>query len=313
MICDERLDEHRACFVHLSDLHLSSLETVPWHRLLGKRFLGYLSWRRKRRFEHSPHVIEALTQQLRDIYPDQYVITGDLTHIGLPQEFIQAASWLRQLGNPQQIAVVPGNHDGYARESWANSYGCWFDYLASDQCSASDGISYPTLRIRDQVAFIGLSSAVPTPPLMATGALGNEQLDRLGPLLRETGRQGLFRVVYLHHPPFKKGEKWRKRLIDANELEAVLAVGGAELVLHGHAHRNVDREIEAAGRRIPVLGVASASAAGLHGESASFGVYELEAVDNMGWRLERKLWRWTADRGCFSEAGCQHWDIGSPI
>jgi len=297
------------CFVHLSDLHLTSLDAVPWHRLPGKRFLGYLSWRRKRRFEHAAHVIQGLMERLHELDPAQYLVTGDLTHIGLSEEFLQAAGWLEELGGPDQVALVPGNHDGYAPESWADTYGCWSDYLAGDRPSPASGVAYPSLRVRGQVAFIGLSSAMPTPPLMATGALGSAQLERLGPLLEETGRQGLFRVLYLHHPPLHRGEKWRKRLVDAPELEAVVAEAGAELILHGHSHRNIDREIRAGGRPVPVVGVASSSAVGYHGECASFGAYRVEGSADSGWCLKRTLWSWDETGGDFSVAGHRDWVI----
>ena len=40
-------------FAQISDPHLSTLEDVNPRELFNKRALGYLSWRRKRRFEHS--------------------------------------------------------------------------------------------------------------------------------------------------------------------------------------------------------------------------------------------------------------------
>jgi 3',5'-cyclic AMP phosphodiesterase CpdA len=295
--------------VHLSDLHLTSLESVSWRCLPGKRFLGYLSWCRKRRFEHAAHVIEGLMERLRELDPAQYLVTGDLTHIGLPDEFLQAAGWLESLGGPDRVALVPGNHDGYAPESWVDTYGCWSDYLAGDRPHSSDETCYPSLRVRGQVAFIGLSSAVPTPPLMATGTLGHSQLKQLGHLLTETGRRGLFRVLYLHHPPLHRGEKWRKRLVDAPELETLIARAGVELILHGHSHRNIDREIRAAGRSVPVVGVASASAAGYHGECASFGAYQVEDSVDSGWCLKRTLWQWDELSGDFAVAGHRDWLI----
>ncbi|RLA48224.1 MAG: metallophosphoesterase, partial [Gammaproteobacteria bacterium] len=43
-------------FAQISDPHLSSLEGVHARDLLNKRVFGYLSWRRKRRFEHRAEV-----------------------------------------------------------------------------------------------------------------------------------------------------------------------------------------------------------------------------------------------------------------
>ena len=92
------------------------------------------------------------------------------------------------------------------------------------------------MRRRGAVALIGLSTAVPTRPFMATGTLGLEQLHRLGDVLDELG-DGVFRVVMLHHPPVSAPAKKAERLMDAEAFRATLQKHGAELVLHGHDHR----------------------------------------------------------------------------
>ena len=45
------------------------------------------------------------------------LVTGDLVHIGLEQEMSEAAQWLRSLGPPEKVILVPGNHDNYAADS----------------------------------------------------------------------------------------------------------------------------------------------------------------------------------------------------
>ncbi len=51
------------------------------------------------------------------------------------------------------------------------------------------------------MALIGLCSAVPTPPFVASGRLGREQLDAFEGELRALSNEGLARVVLIHHPP----------------------------------------------------------------------------------------------------------------
>jgi 3',5'-cyclic AMP phosphodiesterase CpdA len=111
------------------------------------------------------------------------------------------------------------------------------------------------------VALIGLSTAVPTRPLIAQGTLGAGQLDRLDAILAELARESLCRVVLIHHPPHLGGASRRKGLTDAAGFRAVLARTGAELVLHGHNHRNEIGAIAGPSGNVPVLGVISASAA----------------------------------------------------
>jgi 3',5'-cyclic AMP phosphodiesterase CpdA len=75
---------------HLSDFHLSSLKKVKVRDLLNKRIFGYLKWRLSRGSEHSPEVLQALVRDLQITEPDHTVVTGDLTHLGLPVEFREA-------------------------------------------------------------------------------------------------------------------------------------------------------------------------------------------------------------------------------
>jgi len=60
-------------------------------------------------------------------------------------------------------------------------------------------------------------------------------------------------------PPVPGSITWRKRLVDGQGFCHVIRRHGAELVLHGHAHIPLFREIDAHGKRIPVIGVPSAS------------------------------------------------------
>lgn len=249
--------ERAFVLAHLSDPHLSTLTGVPLAALLNKRLLGYLSWRHRRRRNHCPRVLEALLCDLAEAAPDHVAVTGDLTHLGMPEEFRQAALWLERLGPPERVTVVPGNHDTYVATPWRETFSAWAPYLAGDEGAAAG--TYPSLRVRGPAALIGLSSARPSAPLLAVGSLGSAQLARFEEVLEETGRRGLLRIVLLHHPPVPGSINWRKRLTDANLLVAVLARRGAELILHGHGHVSVARELVAGERNIPVLGVPSAS------------------------------------------------------
>jgi len=251
-------------------------------QLLNKRLLAYLSWRQKRRLQHRREVLDAMQHDLRASPMAQLLVTGDLTQAGLPQEFAQARDWLQQLGEPRQIAVVPGNHDACVETQWQDTYALWDEYLMSDEPVTP---RFPSLRIRGSIAFIGLSSACPTPPFMASGTLGTDQLERLPQLLAATHRNGLFRVIYLHHSPLAKTEKWRKRLTDAAALQGLIEDHGAELVLHGHGHRAHHRELETRHGSVPVLAVPSASAVGLHGaEVAHYNRFAVARTAN-GWSV----------------------------
>jgi 3',5'-cyclic AMP phosphodiesterase CpdA len=126
------------------------------------------------------------------------------------------------------------------------------------------------VRVRDGVALFNLCSAVPTAPHLATGRLGQAQLDRLDALLGDLAYRDAFRVLLIHHPPIAGAVSKRKSLEDQDALRAILARHGADLILHGHAH---DAMVATApgpnGAMIPVLGVPSASAMGERGHPAA--------------------------------------------
>jgi 3',5'-cyclic AMP phosphodiesterase CpdA len=191
------------------------------------------------------------------VSPDHVAVTGDLTHLGLPDEFRQAARWLQQLGAPDRITVIPGNHDAYVPEPWEETFREWAAYLAGDEPAAAG--TYPMLRVRGPTALIGLSSARPSAPFLAVGSLGPGQLARFEKILEETERRGLLRIVLLHHPPVPGSIARRKRLTDARLFAEVLGRQGAEVILHGHAHISMAHRLVAGTKIIPVLGVPSAS------------------------------------------------------
>jgi 3',5'-cyclic AMP phosphodiesterase CpdA len=289
-------------FAQISDPHLSDLSAVRWRQLASKRALGYLSWRRRRRHEHRPEMLAALRADLHAIAPAHTVVTGDLTHIALPEEFREAGDWLRQLGAADTVTVVPGNHDRYVHTPWAESLGLWSSFMSSDGISAEHGAEqlFPLLRVRGPLAFIGLDSAVPSPPFMATGRLGARQLERLADILQRLRGSGLLRVLMLHHPPVPGEEKWRKRLVDAPALCALLARHPVDMVLHGHRHRALQSVIRIPGSEIPVFGISSASAAGvLSNYPAEYNLYDV-LRDGAAWRVRVSARRFDAATRAFA-------------
>jgi 3',5'-cyclic AMP phosphodiesterase CpdA len=281
-------------FAQLSDPHLSSPVPVRLTDLLGKRALGYLSWRVNRRHRHRPEVLDALVADLRAARPDHVVVTGDLTHLGLAHELEQARRWLDTLGPASAVSVVPGNHDVYARGAGTESLAPWAPYFASDDGPEP---AFPSVRVREPAVFVGLSSARPSAPFLAVGEVGTRQLERLATVLADARRRGLARVVLLHHPPLAETTGWRKRLVDGARLRAVLEAEGVELVLHGHTHRASIGELSTATGPAPVVGVPSASSTGPEPERlARYHLYRLER-DGEGFQL------WLSARAYVPSAG----------
>jgi 3',5'-cyclic AMP phosphodiesterase CpdA len=255
---------------HLSDPHLPPPKgAFGWRDLLSKRLLSRIAWRRKHR-EHRPEVLAAVIADLKAHAPDHIAITGDLTNYASAAEYEAARVWLEALGPAGEITVSPGNHDalvGGPKDAMGRgeSFAAWAPWLGDD-----GAVQFPQVRVRDGVALFNLCSAVPTAPHLATGRLGQAQLDRLDALLGDPAYRDAFRVLLIHHPPIPGAVSKRKSLEDQDALRALLARHGADLILHGHAHEAmVSTAPGPDGAMIPVLGVPSASAMGERGHPAA--------------------------------------------
>jgi 3',5'-cyclic AMP phosphodiesterase CpdA len=146
----------------------------------------------------------------------------------------------------------------------------------------ANGASFPFVRQRGPLALVGVSSAVPTLPLMATGTLGRAQLDTLDRTLGQLSSEHAFRVLLVHHPLHSDSRV--KRLTDSRQLRALLKQHGVELVLHGHDHIHSTMWIEGSDRQIPAIGVPSASAlAHRHYPAAAYNLFSIER-DGDQWR-----------------------------
>jgi 3',5'-cyclic AMP phosphodiesterase CpdA len=119
-------------------------------------------------------------------------------------------------------------------------------------------IIFPYLRRRGPVGLVGVSTAIPTPPFMATGKVGEQQIACVAKMLDDLRAENLFRVVMIHHPPLPSAR--HKCLVDAVAFQRALAATGAELIIHGHDHVHSLTWIAGNGARVPVIGVPSASA-----------------------------------------------------
>ena len=240
------------------------------------------------------------------------LVTGDLTHIGLPAEYQQAARWLARLGKPELVQVIPGNHELYINTPWHTGLARWAPYLSGDAPNAITGINcFPSIRVYGDVAIIGVNSAIATPPFMATGRVGESQLSRLSELLEQCKQRNLCRVIAIHHPPVPGTEKWRKRLVDAEALARVLAEQGAELLLHGHSHKPLRESLLTTQQTIPSIGLPSASSISRDpARTGAYHLYTLQRQSDQRWHLTTEVRRYHHQTESFESAGSEHFKLG---
>jgi len=259
---------------HLSDPHFGPVPRPQLRSLMSKRLIGYINWQSNRSRSHLPEIVAELIQHIHEAEPDHIVVTGDLVNIALPQEIETARLWLERLGEPADVTVIPGNHDAYVPGALAQTRRQWRDFMTGDHDPSS--VVFPFVRHRGPIAIIGVNSARATAPFMATGHLGERQLEMLRLTLRQEHRHEKFRVVLLHHPPAPETRHRTQRLVEADAFLKVIAEEGAELVLHGHLHAGSLVYVEGKHGEVPVVGVPSASnpPGNLHA-AAAFNLYHI--------------------------------------
>jgi 3',5'-cyclic AMP phosphodiesterase CpdA len=284
-------------FAHVSDLHLPHEPQLSWAQRFSKRQLSAWSWQRRRAVQR-PEILEALQADVRAASPAHVVITGDITNFSLPEEFAKASEWLAAFTDAGKLSVVPGNHDALVPVPDAQGLGRWHAFM--------QGGVWPYVLRRGAVSFVGVRSAWPTAPLLASGCIGQGQLERLEAMLTQEGARGQTRVVLLHHPVVDGAVSGRKALSDRAALRAVLARTGAELVLHGHARNARLESVPGPAAPIPVLCVPSSSALpNPRDEAARWHLVTLPATGDGHW-ASVKVRQWSLAAAGFVDAAVYH-------
>lgn len=278
---------------HISDVHLGPLPEISYRELASKRVVGYVNWQRNRRKYLHDGVIDAILADIKANATDHIAVTGDLVNLALDAELEIAKLWLEMLGDPNNVSVVPGNHDAYVPGAFGKCCRVWQRWMTGDgQTHPVSHETFPYLRVRGKVALIGITSARASAPFMATGYFKQGQAARLRKLLDETKKQGLFRLLMIHHPPVRAAVPQHKRLLGISRFQRVVRDHGAELVIHGHSHLPSLFHIEGPvrGKPVPVVGVAATGQApGGSKPAAQWNLIEIDGEpDNWSIGLTRR-------------------------
>jgi 3',5'-cyclic AMP phosphodiesterase CpdA len=245
---------------HFTDVHLSPITGFTPRYWNLKRGLGFANWQRGRKGVYARETVERLIADAKTLRADHIAITGDLINLGLPAEYEAAHSWLKTVGPPERVTVIPGNHDIYSSLHGDTGIARWAEYMGGD----ADTHAFPFVRRFGSIALIGLNSAIETPPFVASGRLGPDQIEVARDLLERLADDGLVRVVLIHHPPLPGLAEARRGLRDAKLFKRMLEKSGAELILYGHNHKSETTWIDTAMGPLAVIGGASASVSKVH-------------------------------------------------
>ena len=258
---------------HISDVHLGPLPHFRRRDLMTKRITGYINWRRNRAKSLGGSVLAAIIEDLQAARPDHIAMTGDLVNLSLDAELPAARLWMEALGEPKDVSYVPGNHDAYVIGALQKTTENLKHFIGD----APEPV-FPSLRIRGDVALIGVNSARATPVFIAAGHVSERQMTALKKVLDETGKQGLCRVVMIHHPPVRGAASRAKRLYGIRKFQSAVKEAGAELVLHGHTHLQTLNWISGPAKtRVPVVSVSAAGQSyGGKRPAAGWNEFEIE-------------------------------------
>ncbi len=290
---------------HISDVHLAPLPPVKPSDMTSKRIVGYNSWTFRRKAIHDAQIAGELVRDIKAARPDHVMVTGDLVNIALPREFINGESWLRNLGRPDWISFVPGNHDAYVPVPWEKGMGRLGDYMTGDLMVSGAvttpgmAMPFPYVRQRRNIALIGVSTGVPTRPGRASGVLGEGQIDALADTLHNLRSKGFYRILMIHHPPLPGLAKRRKALVDARELQQVLEEQGCDLVVHGHNHITMRNVLTSRHGPVHILGMPAATSNGARNtEPAAWNEYHIRRTSGR-WQCTVNSRCWDAEKNSF--------------
>jgi 3',5'-cyclic AMP phosphodiesterase CpdA len=291
---------------HFSDIHFSKIENITFRQLLSKRLYGYIYWYLGRNKRYNYAILNALRKDLLTEDISHIVITGDLVHLSLPDEFISIKKWLETIGGADKITVIPGNHDFYV-PSGKRLYGnAWNSYITGSSEYITKNKKFPFVKIIKNVAIIGVDSNVITPPFFAYGFLGKSQLKDLENLLSKIP-DGLFTVLLIHHPPVKGVATNNNSLVDMKVITEIIKSGKIKLILHGHTHYYNISCIDSKIGKVPVIGVPPAVSIETN-KVAGYNIYYISDI-KQHWKLTVKRKEFSMQKNIFEVKELQEFTI----
>lgn len=223
---------------HLSDLHLLE-EQIGGRRGQARLRVNYLSLRRPLDFVDRRNRALAALRTAQAAGFDHLLVTGDLTEDGQLDQYDVVREVLEECGlTPEQVTLLPGNHDAYG-PGWEAALdgplGAW-----SRGARPGDVTKLPGATI------VSGCTAIPQTYLRSSGRIDREQLLKVD----EAGRKVPHRealILAQHHPPYKVMGQWAHGLLNHDDVWSLLHEHPHLHVLHGHIHRRKERGLTKGG------------------------------------------------------------------
>ncbi len=233
---------------HISDVHM--LETPPNESPFYKLTLKLLSVGRALDPQGRIEKLRAALAVVKQSGADHVVISGDLTEVGSPPQFEQFAEQVHDSGiDPEQVTLVPGNHDGYTSpDGWARALEGPLRAFAGSSASVPGKVVD-----RGNVVFLPLDLSRHQTIVRSGGELTAGAASAIEQRLADDDLRQRSLVVVQHHPPFghpRGAWQWIDGLDGHARMTGILEANPRAALLHGHMHRRVDRIVGAGKSRI---------------------------------------------------------------
>ena len=173
-----------------------------------------------------PPVAEGLVADLKTRTPAVLVVSGDFTQRARPEQYVEAAAYLKRLPRPQ--IVVPGNHDvplwDFARRIFS-PLGRYRKHICDDLAPTYED---------DELFVLGLSTARSF--TRTSGWISNAQLQLVTSRACRVPPH-VFKVLVTHHPFIPAPRKPDSDIvIGGGRALARLEDCGIDMLLAGHLH-----------------------------------------------------------------------------
>jgi 3',5'-cyclic-AMP phosphodiesterase len=224
---------------HLSDVHMLGAQANPSH--LHNLSLHFLSFGRALDPEGRTRKLKRALAVARQSNADHFVISGDLTEVGAPDQFAAFAETLHGSEiHPERITLVPGNHDAYT------SPDAWKQALEGPLRSFASTSSGEPGKVVDRgdVVFLPVDVSCFQAITRSAGELTPAWGDALEHRFSDSGIANKAVVVVQHHQPFAHARgawQWIDGLRGHVRLMDLLTRYVRVQLLHGHMHKVVDR------------------------------------------------------------------------
>lgn len=292
---------------HLSDLHIDSPDALKPGMffdgiLPNRRVLGAANYLLRRRSVHQVDVLRAAIRQFCEIGVDHCVVTGDVSNLAIPREFSFVRSLLDEIGGPDRLSIVPGNHDWYTPDAVRDHR---FESFFGDLIwgARDTGGKYPAHKDLDGVRLILARTAWTPPAGMAWGKMGDEQIQAIKKLAMDGTEAGLYVVLAQHHHLFRRRrflDRFTGRFIDAETEKAMIAGAPIGLVIHGHDHGHHDYTIPSGHESGVARVICGGSATYLDEDRGRFGRIAIYDVRDNELLVEK--WKYRPDQGRFVQS-----------